>query len=402
MNALLFPLAFVSPAVFLAFMLGLKENKERPVLKALALGLCAGIAFYGMRCDVTTDIYRHIALLPAYDTTFLGCFDAGHYGGLFVWDMWCWVIEKIGDPYLLQSSAAFMGYAIIGYICIDYSTRQGERCNNWVVPFLFAVCAIPVFPLVAGIRSTIAVLICALAFYLYNMKGCPMLVAALLDVMAVMIHQVALFPLVLLAIIPLARKWPKGALVGCFAAFMLVASIGQILLPFLPGGNNVLGFVRKAIEALLMYDKGDDWTAANASSLNGIVNRVSTLSLICTVLVCSLPHLGHGRCDDRHLGLGLYVSLIAVASAALIVVLPVNGERFLPAAYALAAPLVYDFLKTRKRHKRSGRHFIEVVVFLLCAAALCLHVYSLIYGSSDTPTLVMTCFFGVLGALFDG
>ena len=184
------------------------------------------------------------------------------------------------------------------------------------MPFLFAVCAIPVFPLVAGIRSTIAVLICALAFYLYNMKGCPMLAAALLDVMAVMIHQVALFPLVLLAIIPLARKRPKGALIGCFAAFMLVASIGQILLPFLPSGNNVLGFVRKAIEALLMYDKGDDWTAANASSLNGIVNRVSTLSLICTVLVSSLPHLGHSRCDERLLGLGLYVSLIAVASAA--------------------------------------------------------------------------------------
>ena len=36
MNALLFPLAFVSPAVFLAFLLGLKENNERPVFKALA------------------------------------------------------------------------------------------------------------------------------------------------------------------------------------------------------------------------------------------------------------------------------------------------------------------------------------------------------------------------------
>ena len=206
MNALLFPLAFVSPAVFLAFLLGLKENNERPVFKALALGLCAGIAFYGMRCDETTDIYRHIALLSAYDTTFLGCFDAGHYGGLFVWDMWCWVIEKIGDPYLLQSSAAFVGYAIIGYICIDYSTCQSERQAGWVVPFLFAVCAIPVFPLVAGIRSTIAVLICALAFYLYNMKGCPILVAVLLDVMAVMIHQVALFPF------PLRGSGRKGRL----------------------------------------------------------------------------------------------------------------------------------------------------------------------------------------------
>lgn len=402
MNALLFPLAFVSPAVFLSFMLGLKESKERPVLKALSLGLCAGIAFYGMRCDSTTDIYRHIALLPAYDTTFLGCFDAGHYGGLFVWDMWCWAIEKIGDPYLLQSSAAFVGYAIIGYICIDYSMRQGEGRNGWAVPFLFAVCAIPVFPLVAGIRSTIAVLICALAFYLYSMRGCPILVAALLDVVAVMIHQVALFPLALLTIIPLAQKWPKRALIGCFAAFMLIASIGQFLLPFLPSGNNVLGFVRKAIEALLAYDKGDDWTAANASSLNGIVNRISTLTLICIVLASSLRYLGRGRRDEKLLGLGLYVSLIAVASAALIIVLPVNGERFLPAAYVLGAPLVCDFLKTERRHKRGGRHSIGAAVFLLCAAALCLHVYSLIYGSSDTAALVMTCLFGVLGTLFSG
>lgn len=402
MNALLFPLAFVSPAVFLAFMLGLKESKERPVLKALSLGLCAGIAFYGMRCDATTDIYRHIALLPAYDTTFLGCFDAGHYGGLFVWDMWCWVIEKIGDPYLLQSSAAFVGYAIIGYICIDYSTRQGEQRAGWIVSFLFAVCAIPVFPLVAGIRSTIAVLICALAFYLYSMRRCPILIAMLLDVMAVMIHQVALFPLALLAIIPLAQKWPKGALIGCFAIFMFIAAIGQFFLSNLPSGNNVLGFVRKAVEALLVYDKGNDWTAANASSLNGVVNRISTLTLICIVLASSLPHLRRGHCDRRHLRLGLYVSLIAVASAALIIVLPVNGERFVPAAYALGAPLVCDFLKNRGGQKKSGSRIIGAMVFLLCVAALCLHGYSLVYGSSDTASLVMTCFFGVLGTLFGG
>lgn len=400
MNAVLFPLAFISPAVFLACMLGLKETRERPVLKALALGLCAGIAFYGMRCDATTDIYRHIALLPAYDTTFLGCFNAGHYGGLFVWDMWCWAVERVGDPYLLQSSAAFVGYAIIGFICIDFSTRQSGRQDGWVGSFLFAVCAIPVFPLVAGIRSTIAVLICALAFYLHNMRGCPIIVAVLLDVTAAMIHQVALFPLVLLAVIPLARKRPIAALVGCFVAFMLIASIGQFLLPLLSSGNNVFGFVRKAIAALLTYDKGDEWTAANAGSLNGIVNRLSTLTLICVVLVSSLRHLGHGCRDEKLRGLGLYVSLIAVASAALIIVLPVNGERFLPAAYALGAPLVCAFLKAGGGHEKGGRLIIGAGVFLLCSAALLLHVYSLLYGLADTASLVMTCLFGMLGVLF--
>lgn len=400
MNALLFPLAFISPAVFLAFMLGLKESKERPVLKALALGLCAGIAFYGMRCDDTTDIYRHIALLPAYNTTFLGCFDAGHYGGLFVWDIWCWAIEKLGDPYLLQSSAAFVGYAIIGYICIDFTARQSKRQVGWVAPFLFAVCAIPVFPLVAGIRSTIAVLICALSFYLYNMRGYPILVAVSLDAMAVMIHQVALFPLILLAVIPFARKRPKRALIGCFVAFVFIASIGQFLLPFLSSGNNVSGFVRKAIEAFLVYDKGNDWTAANASSLNGIVNRVSALTLICAVLVSSLRHFGCERGDEELLGHGLYVSLIAVASAALIIVLPVNGERFLPVAFVLGAPLVCDCLKTGEEYKKSEYRIIGAVVFLLCAAALSFHVYSLVYGSADTTSLIMTCLFGTLGALF--
>ena len=124
--------------------------------------------------------------------------------------------------------------------------------------------------------------------------------------------------------------------------------------------------------------------------------------MICIVLASSLRYLGQGYRDGRLLGLGLYVSLIAVASAALIIVLPVNGERFLPTAYALDAPLVYDFLKTGGRHKRSGRFIIRAAVFLLCAAALCLHVYSLVYGSSDTASLVMTCLFGVLGALFSG
>ena len=97
------------------------------------------------------------------------------------------------------------------------------------------------------------------------------------------------------------------------------------------------------------------------------------------------------------------MSLIAVASAALIIVLPVNGERFLPAAYVLGAPLVYDFLKTGGgEHRNSERFIIGVVFFLLCAAALFLHVYSLVYGSTDTASLVMTCLFGMLGVLLGG
>lgn len=400
MNAALFLLAFGSPAAFLALMLGLKETRERPVLKALSLGLCAGIAFYGMRCDATTDIYRHMALLSAYDTTFLRCFDAGHYGGLFVWDTWCWAIEKIGDPYLLQSSAAFVGYTIVGYICIDFSCRYTERRDAWAVPFLFAVCAIPVFPLVTGIRSTIAVLICALGFYLYRMRGYPIYCAVLLDVIAVMIHQVAIFPLLLLMVLPLAKQRPKGALIGCFIAFMLVASIGQSLLPYLSGGNGIFGFIRKAIEALLMYDKGNEWTAANASSLNGIVNRISTLTLICVIVLSSLPYFRRENSDERLLEIGLYVCLVAVASAALIIALPVNGERFLPAGYSLGAPLVYNILDTGGGRKNRGRFISGTVVFLLCAAALLLHIYSLIYGSADTASLVMTCLFGVLGVPF--
>lgn len=402
MNAVLFPLALISPAAFLAFMLGLKEARERPILKALALGLCAGIAFYGMRCDPTTDIYRHIALLSVYDTTFLGCFDAGHYGGLYVWDIWCWAIEKTGDPYLLQSSAAFVGYAIVGYICVDFSSRQIKRRDEWAVPFLFAVCAIPVFPLVTGIRSTIAVLICALAFYLYKMRGYPIYFAALLDLMAVMIHQVAIFPLVLLAILPLAKQRPKGALIGCFIAFMLIASIGRLLLPYLSGGNSIFDFLRKAIESLLTYDKGSDWTAANASSLNGIVNRISTLTLICVLVLSSLPYIGGDNSEENLLELGLYVSLIAVASAALIIALPVNGERFLPAGYALGAPLICDFLDAGRERKNGGRVFFGAAVFLLCTAALFLHVYSLVYGSADTTSLIMTCLFGILGVSFVG
>lgn len=397
MNAFLFPLAFVSPAVFLAFMLGLKENKERPVLKALALGLCAGIAFYGMRCDATTDIYRHIALLPAYDTTFLGCFDAGHYGGLFVWDMWCWVIEKIGDPYLLQSSAAFVGYAIIGYICIDYSMLQSDRRASWVVPFLFAVCAIPVFPLVTGIRSSIAVLICALAFYLYNQKQCPLPLALALDVAAVMIHQVALFPLLIMLAIPVLRKYPKQSLVGCFVTFLLIAAIGQLILPYLPSGNTVLGFIRKAVEALLTYDKGDSWSTANASSANGVANRLSVLTLICVMLCAVMPHLKSSESVDLKASMAFYVSLISVASAALIIVLPVNGERFLPAAYALGALLVPDLSGMANPADKWSRILRKVTVGGLCAVALALHVYSLLYGLEEPLTLVQTCLFGVVG-----
>lgn len=398
MNAILFPVALISPVLFFALMLGLKEAKEHPVLKALALGLCAAIAIYGMRCNSATDIYRHIALLPVYNTSFLRCFDAGNYGGLYVWDIWCWLVEKIGNPYLLQSSAAFVGYSIVAYICIDFSVQHENCRGSWAAPFLFAFCAIPVFPLVTGIRSSIAVLVCALAFYLYNQKGLPIVAAAVIDVLAVMIHQVAMFPLLFLVITPLLVKWPKRALAGCFVAFLLIATVGQLLLSVLPSGNAILEFVRKAIESLLMYDKGDSWTAANASSANGIINRVSTISLICVMVVASLRCFDYSTCDRNSIAFGLYVGLISVASAALIIVLPVNGERFLPAAYALGSSLVCEGILERDGHKNRDASFaLKALIFGLCAVALLLHFYSLAYGLEDSSRLILTSAFGVLG-----
>ncbi|MDO4841097.1 MAG: EpsG family protein [Phoenicibacter congonensis] len=400
MNAFLFPLAFVSPALFLSALLGLKESREHPVLKSLALGLCAAVAFYGMRCDSSTDIYRHIALLPAYNTSFLGCFDAGHYGGLYVWDIWCWIIEKTGDPYLLQCSAAFVGYSIIAYICIDYSCRYERGQAGWVAPFLFAVCAVPVFPLVAGIRSTMAVLICALSFYLHSQKEMPLVIAALLDVCAIMIHQVAIFPLIFLLVLPLARKGATKAIVTCFVTFLFIAAIGQLILPYLPSDNGVLSFLRKALESLLRYDAGNSWTEANRNSLNGIANRISTISLILVVVTLSMKYLKKDEGNKALFGLGLYTCLISVASMALIIVLPVNGERFLPTAFALGAPFISDLSSANKKHGDRAPFVAASVVAILSLAALALHVYSLVYGLEDPSGLVLTCLFGAIGATF--
>lgn len=397
MTAALFPLAFISPFICFLMLVGIKEKREHPVFKAIAIGLCAGVAFYGMRCDATTDIARHIALLPLYQTSFFDCFGAGHYNGLFVWDIWNWNIAKIGDPYLLQSSAAFVGYAIVAYIAIDYFSGRRDGQKLALIAMVFAFCAIPILPLVAGIRSSVSVLLCALFFYLYCKKGIPLYCTILGMVAGVMIHQVALFPLAIMLFAIAFRKRPYPALIACFLAFAAIAFIGEFLLPYLSGGGPIADFIQKAVESLLSYEVGNEWTAANAGSLNGIVTRFFSVMLTLFLIVVSLARIRADRKDEVSYSISFYVALLSVASLALVFVLPVNGERFLPAAFALGAVEISDFT-WRVRGKRGITAIVATsFLFITCSISLALHIYSVAYGSLSSSMLLGTSAFGVFG-----
>lgn len=375
--------------------------KKHPVQIAAVLGLCFAIAFYGLRLDSSNDIARHIALLQNYERVdVFHCFGAGHYDALFVWDIWCWIVAKIGDPYLLQSSAAFVGYAIIGYIVADCSGRlQADRYIT-AAAFFHIVAAIPFLWVVCGIRSTIALLVCALAAYLYFTDKIKLSGAFILSLVGVFIHFVAILSVLLLLMSSLIASSPVKGIALIFAVTLASAVIGNLVYPIIEGiGNPVAQVLASALEAFLGYSEGDNWTEAQSSSLNTRVNIAFTFLWI-LFLVYNVVRLEKSRgANDKGISSMNALSLsVAAVTVALSSVLESNGTRLVPVLFALGETSVIARMAGEPPSANKSLFVVDCIGMILASALFVLHGYSVAYGIVETSSFISTAFFGVIGA----
>lgn len=405
MTLVLLPLALVSPLLTLVASFGISDFRNRPVQLSMFSGVCFAVTFYGLRQDENSDIFRHMSLIDNYvGLDLFHSFGAGNYNMLFAWDVWNWLIAKTGDPYLLQSSAAFIGYAIIVYIPVDYSRWIGASQVSTVVAVIAAVCFIPTLPLVAGIRSTIAALLCALGAYLYSVGKRGLLASFCLMAIGTMIHPIAIIGLGLFILASITVKRP---VVGATIAFVLAYTIGitsRHFLPFLSGSGPIMGdLLTSSIESLLGYQEGDAWTEAHSSSLNTRVNLFVSMLAVSMILGAFYQnYLNRGRLPEaqphrRVCVVSYFAVILAVYSFGLLLVLPVNGTRLLPAVFSLGSVILIDTMELLHRRSLSYRIFFSVSLAVVGGSALLLHIYSILYSSTDSLLLLLSLVSGIGG-----
>lgn len=397
-------LSLICPmGVMLVLLLAVDVRKE-PVRAALVVGLCFAAGFYGLRLDASNDIARHMALLHNYASVdFFHCFGAGHYDSLFAWDIWCWIIARTGDPYILQSSAAFVGYSIIAYVAFDSGARLGASRSATVTMFLATICAIPFMSIVVGIRSTIAVLLCALAGYLLYAKASGRLVPALLMACGILIHPGAAVCIVLVLVAPAIARAPMRGSLLCVVVTLFAAIIGQAVLPYVEGSANpVLAFLAGAIESLLGYtkDAADSWSVTHAASLNTRVNNLFTILWILFILLSVCFSHRQGKAS-RHLDcVDALVLACSLVSLSLSTVLLVNATRFVPFAFCLgSAALLRSSAALRCRAVADVSTLSVLTGTVVCAGLLALHCYSIAYGIVDPESFVGSLFLGLAGGV---
>ena len=377
------------------------------MLGAVAAGICFAAFFYGVRLDELNDITRHMNYLTAYDEVdIFHCFGAGHYDFLFVWDLWCWLIAKSGDPYLLQASSCLIAYSIIFYIIIDYANMLKVGWGIAVFAIFTAIASIPFLGIISGVRSSVALLVSALAIYRHYIHNASPAQLFCLLVCATMIHQVAL--LIIVAFFA-NRLFKRMGIAGLIALFFLVLGSSVILsfcLPLLKGYSNpIVNFLVQAGESFLGYSQGDDWSAAHSASLNTRVNYAFNYLWIGAIILNITPRF---RCQASDCqitaGESRLISLLLVAitmTFGLSLVLETNGTRLVPFIFLFGALIIVKrkTLIETKRHKLF--FYLDCFSLLVCLGLLALHVYSIIYGIVSPDLFVSSMCFGFLVMAFE-
>lgn len=215
---------------------------RKPFPNALLFGFACGWAIYGYISDRGNDIIRHMANLNLYrGLSIFQCFDVRD-NQVYLWDFWLWVISKFGDPYLLQASAALVGYSIIAYIAFDYANIRKFNLSSYVPMLLLALTVVSPLDVTNGVRFANSVLICTLAVYGYYVKKSSKIKTLILFVLAIFLHHASALVFVVWILMPIIKKYPKESAALTLAILLSFTSYDQYIRLF-SDGNSVLSTI---------------------------------------------------------------------------------------------------------------------------------------------------------------
>ena len=334
---------------------------RRAGISALLSGWTWGWALYGYIADSGNDIYRHMEHLALYkQVPFWQCFDllrksirgtgALYMSQLYTWDIWLWIISKLNNPFLLQFSAAFLGYTIISYVCFDFIANN--KINRWIIPFLTVLMLFSPLSICIGIRSANAMLICGLGVYIdcfYNKKK----TAILLFIVAILLHHSCLLILACWFLYP-AFERHKYIYSGVMALTLLLYTNYSYYLSLLSSSNS---FLADLFTSTLR--SANDYKNVSSISFHNFFGMVVNFAVCVLVLfrpVITFSQLLERKKDNAYENYKIWDEelLFFELTAVLSILLGVNGGRFFVITSILGiTPFVESqfyngFLKTKR------------------------------------------------------
>ena len=406
------------------------HRTRRAIPSSLGIAWSMSVVFYFYRTTDDHDVFRHIEWLANYEGVPLSsALDAGHYTGLYVWDLVCWLVAQTGNPYLLQASVTFVAYLIIAYVILDYGNQVQASTHLVLSAVALTVCSIPILPIVSGMRNSLAVLMCAWAVYREVVHHARRATSLLVFLGALMIHRSVIVILAIWLVFPMLRRLSRTTALLIFALSASVAALAPVMLGYLQGGSGILSLVlAETLTDSVDATTVNEWSRAQAASFNTRVNNVMSLVMILLILarVISLrgklqpsgistvqrvsssearrsgkkrAHRGspwiypvdefqvqrarmagdqRGISLDSGSGVRLFSYFIVLSSLTLglMTSFTVEGNRLLSAVYLLGFAVYLG-----ARHSVSSNLSLgDVLIGAVAIVLLALHIYSLVYG----------------------
>ena len=371
------------------------KNKSA-IICSFLFGLAASAALYGYVADARNDIYRHISNLRYYvNLPLWEAFDAGPLKFVYVWDLWQWIISKLNNVFLMQASAAFVGYTIISYMIFDYAKLKKLSMSSMIIGLAGICMILSPLGIAVGIRNGNAFAICALAFYLYFERNGSYLRSLLIIALAVLLHHSIVILLVIWALYPLFRKKPVIGMTLMLVAMFTFTNYESYISVLMNGGSTYES---------LGYEFQKSVRAYTGFSVNNFHNSFTVLLQTVIALLLFL------RCDGQKVfsvftrkknkrnnrSIIELIAIILAATIAMTMLLSYNGNRYFGIIYMMS---IIPFMKKieEKRFLRIKRLFlVDALLFITAAGELLLNLHNMNWGTGSLGSFVLSIFTGYL------
>lgn len=402
MTVLLLLLGMLCPIAGMFCAVANFSTSRKAASNALVFGNSCGWAFYGYISDKGNDIIRHMSNLNLYREVSLFQGLDIKKNQVYLWDIWSWTISKFEDPYLLQASAALVGYSIIAYIVFDYANIRKFNLSSYVPMLLLALTVVSPLDVTNGVRFANSVLICTLAVYGYYVKKSSKIKTLILFVLAIFLHHASALVFVVWILMPIIKKYPIKSITLVFVVLLSFTNYDQYIRIF-SGSESIM--------ATLLADGAQ--SARNyrntTASFHSLFVRYLQMIFNGAILIrgkMALKANSFEESAEKKISSGwseyvwLFSATVFVIGFCLTITLGTNGNRFFIASMLLGLIPLME-IQTFDGFLRLKKYFVIDGTLLGCAmVCVALYLNDMNWGTGSVSSFIISLISGILSRKF--
>lgn len=150
------------------------------------LTIVFGIMGYYFRPIHECDVYQYRLYLSTYEGIAFNASFGKTFPFSYVFNIWFWLLAKVGDIYLLSASSCLLVYGIYIYIFTDYYMVHKKTLSSYISGLIFIIGNLSFMQIASSIRNFVALAISCLAMYLFSKNR---IISVVLGISAVLVHS---------------------------------------------------------------------------------------------------------------------------------------------------------------------------------------------------------------------